>query len=365
VSHFQVFATRWDDGHVIEEVVPAKGISFSLPLSDHGEASFSATVGPGRNDWRQALSCATSGILICQDNVPVWAGQMTGESQSGPRTFDFKAQEYGAFFKDVPANSSSVPTVYSGWNDHAIFRDLVTTAQSKLGQDVGVLVGSTLGAYVSDLTVDFWGTTSCEEEFRRLGEAEGGPDWYFAATGTLENPTRTLVLGDRLGSVAPVAVLEYVEDSGEGERGGNVIAHPGRQQSPGLTATWAIGSGDRMARKRYPAVAMDLIIAGHPRRTRTVQYQDVVNLSTLGRHANADLAAARGMTTAYSLSTFGDRPTWVSIARGDTVTVSLDTDAYGGGRPVVFNTRVLEIRVKGRDEGPPVVDYLVADVRVI
>ena len=53
---FEVYATRWDDGHIIEELIPARGLEFTLPLSDHGDAAFSATVEPGRSWWRAALS---------------------------------------------------------------------------------------------------------------------------------------------------------------------------------------------------------------------------------------------------------------------------------------------------------------------
>lgn len=382
---FEVYATRFDDPRPIEQI-PATGLEMTFPLSDHGECTFSATVEPGRSFWRPALSAAMSGVLICRDGVPVWSGQVMSESQSGPRTFDFTCAEWGSFFEQTPA----VPFAAWNTNDHVLFRRLITDAQAVAGQDCGILLGTTLGAAVSDLTIRPWDSTTVEEELRRLSEAAGGPEFYFAATGTLENPTRTLVLGDRMGSVTPTAVLEYVEDTSDfvppeapptitllgslfpgaqpyavigGRRGGNIIAHPARQQSPGITAVIAVGAGEEGAQLRRSAVATTLLNAGYPRKTKTASYVDVTVPATLQRHANADLAAASGMTTSYTLSTFGSDPDWTSIARGDTVRVEADTDVYSTERPLVFNTRVLSMSVRVPDNGPEEVNYLVASTR--
>lgn len=385
---YEVYATRWDDAHVVEELIPARGVEFTMPLSDHGEASFSATVEPGRSFWRPALSADMSGILICKDSVPKWSGRMAGgERQTGPRTFEFTFVEWGSAFEDILA----APLALTNTNDHTLFRRLISDAQAVSGQNYLIQLGSTLGASVSDLTINPWDSTSVEEEFRRLGDAAGGPEWYFATTGTFENPTRTLVLGDRLGSTTPVTVLEYVEDTqdyeapepppmmtilghifpadhrsyalSQGRRGGNVIAHPARSQKPGYTATTAIGSGEQDAQLRKYAQATGLLAAGWPRRTRTTRYQDVSIDATLQRHADADLAASQGMTTTYTLSTFEDDPDWTGVARGDTVLVSLDTDVYAGERPLEFPARVLDMAVGVQDVGPAIVNWTISEVR--
>ena len=44
MPQYDVYACRWDDAHVVEEIIPARGLEMSFPLSDHGECSFSATV---------------------------------------------------------------------------------------------------------------------------------------------------------------------------------------------------------------------------------------------------------------------------------------------------------------------------------
>ena len=384
---YEVYATRWDDGHVVEELIPTRGLEFTLPLSDHGECSFSATVEPRRSFWRPALSCAMSGILICSDGVPVWSGQMLGERQSGPRTFDFTFAEWGSFFETCPA----VPFALTNTNDHVLQRRLISDAQAVAGQDVGIILGSTMGATVSDLTINVWGTTTVEEEFRRLGEHAGGPDWAVITTGTLENPTRTLIQGNPLGSVAPVAVLEFVEDTEVwvppeappvvtllgslfpgaqpyavigGRRGGNIISQPARQQSPGITVAIAVGAGDQLAQIRKSAPATALLAAGYPRKSKTSSYVDVTNLTTLQRHADGDLAAGSGMTTSFTLSCFGSDPDWTSIARGDTVRVAIESDVYASENPLVFETRVLDMAVKVPDDGNVEVNYHCADVRV-
>jgi hypothetical protein len=381
---YEVYATRWDDAHVVEELIPARGLEFTLPLSDHGECAFSATVEPGRSFWRPAMSVSVSGVLVCRDSVPIWSGRLLPERQTGPRTFEFRAAEWGSAFEDVPA----VPLALTATNDHTLFRRLISDAQAIAGQNYLIQMGATTGAAASDLTINAWDTTTVEEEFRRLGE-RSDVEWYVAATGTFENPTRTLVLGDRLGSPTPSAVLEYVESTEDyappsapptlttlgnlfptdsrpldagGRRGGNVISHPARFQSPGITATIAVGSGQELAQLRRSAEAPDLLTAGFPRRTRTASYSDVSIAATLQQHANTDLAAARGMVTSYTLSTFESDPEWTGIARGDTVRVELDTDVYAGVRPLVFEARVLDMAVSVPDDAPPMVNYTIADV---
>jgi len=387
---FEVYATRYDDPSIIEELIPARGLEMTFPLSDHGECAFSATVEPRKSFWRSAISCAMSGILVCSDGWPVWTGHLLSDRQSGPRTFDFVCAEWGSFFETCPA----APLALTNTNDHTLFRRLISDAQAISGQDAQIILGTTVGGSVSDLTINSWDSTTVEEEFRRIGEHAGGPEWYFAATGTLDAPTRTLVLGDRLGAVDPVAVLEYVEDTedylppsapptiltplgltfpgaqpyavlgGSHRRGGNVIAHPARQQTPGITVAVAVGAGDQAAQMRASASATVLLAAGYPRKTKVAQYTDVSIPATLQRHADGDLAAGSGMTTAFTLSTFGANPDWTSIARGDTVRVELDTDVYAtSDRPLVFNSRVLDIAVKVPDDGPVECNYVIADTR--
>ena len=269
-------------------------------------------------------------------------------------------------------------------------RRLISDAQAVAGQDVGIILGTTLGATASDLTINAWGTTTAEEEFRRLGEHAGGPNWYVNTGGTMENPTRELVQGDWLGSVDPVAVLEFVENTEDwvppeappvvtllgslfpgaqpyavigGRRGGNIISHPARQQSPGITVAVAVGAGDQLAQLRKTSTATALLAAGYPKRSKTSSYVDVTIPATLQRHADADLAAGSGMTTSWTLSTFESDPDWTQIARGDTVRVEADTDVYATERPLVFTSRVLDMAVKVNDDGPAEVNYHLANTR--
>ena len=168
-------------------------------------------------------------------------------------------------------------------------------------------------------------------------------------------PTLTL-LGSLFPGPQPYAVIG-------GRRGGNLIAHPARNQTPGVTAVIAVGAGEESAQLRRYATATALLNAGYPRRTKTSQYSDVSIPATLQRHADADLAAASGMTTSYTCSTFGSDPDWTQIARGDTVRVELDTDVYATERPLIFTSRVLGISVHVPDTGQVAVNYAIAAVQ--
>lgn len=373
MSVYRVYATRWDAPGVVDEI-PASSLEFTLPLSDHGECSFSATVEPGRSQWRPSIAPVVSGVLVCRDDVPVWSGFVWSERQSGPRTFDFQCAEWGSFFERVPAPAR----VDSQANDHAIFRDLISDAQAIPGQNVNVQLGSTLGAAWSDYSIKASDDNTVEAAFRQLGDAADGPEWYFQAGGTLEAPKRILVLADRAGRTTPQFTLEYVEDTEAytapegpptltllgnlfpsqepqalvgGRRGGNVIAHPARNRdgTNSATAAVAIGAGEEAAQLRAPAVS-PLIGRGYPRITQTRQYPDVTRQSTLQRHADADLAAAQGLVTSYTLTTYDGDPEWTEIQRGDPGLVILDTDVYGAQRPVEFQARLLNLAVSIDDD---------------
>ena len=100
--------------------------------------------------------------------------------------------------------------------------------------------------------------------------------------------------------------------------------------------------------------------------TRTKAYSDVTVAATLQRHANADLKAAEGFATGYSLVTLDDSDLdWSEIPRGSTVTVSLDTDVYAGPRPLEFDTRVLGITVRVPNAGAAQIEWNTATVQEV
>jgi hypothetical protein len=387
MPRYEVYATRWDDPHIVSELIPARDLEFSMPLSEHGECSFTATVEPGWSSWRSEITKDVSGVLVARDGVPVWQGWVVEDRQTGPRSFAFRAIEWGYFFTAVPP----VPRSWDGINDHQIFRDLIGDAQAVAGQDVQVMYDATTGAAFSDRTVNAWDDTTVEREFRSVGEAEGGPEWYFGTTGSLDAPVRQLVLGDRLGSVESMGTLEYVEDTAPVARpggiptvallgdlfpgssprvptrraGGNVIACARTRQGDSATVAVAIGSGDEAAQLRNPATS-SLLSYGWPRLTRTKSYSDVVVPATLQGHADADLKAAEGFATGYALVTLdGGDLDWSVIPRGSTVTVSLDTDVYAGPRPLEFDTRLLGVTVRVPDSGPAQVEWTTAIVQEV
>lgn len=373
MARYEVFATRYDDPHVVEQV-PARGLSFSMPLSDHGECSFTATVEPGRSTWRPALTPPFSGVLVTRDGVPGWSGWLGPEQQTGPRTFSFRAHEWGSFFKTVPARVGT----WLQRNDHILFRDQIFYGQLISGQDVQIVLGSTLGAAESDRTVNAWDNATAEEIFTQISDADGGPEWYFGTAGTLDEPVRQLVLGDRLGAVDAVDTLHYVEDTqdpqaygappsivllsdlfpvgttaaGLSRRGGNVLL-PSRVRDPSRAATvvTAVGDGVEALQLRETATASRLLSIGWPRMTRWTTHSSVTRRSTLLRHAQGDLGIVAGIATGYGLATLDGDPDWTQVPRGSTMRVVLDTDVYGGNRPHVFESRLLNLSVDVPDDG--------------
>jgi hypothetical protein len=382
VPRYEVYATRWDDPSPIEEI-PARDLEFSMPLSEHGECSFTATVEPGWLGWRQAITKDISGVLVARDGVPMWQGWVVSEEETGDRTFSFRAIEWGYYFTATIAT----PTTYVNENDCRIFRDLIDRAQLLVSsQDVQVVTGSVLGSASSTRTIKAWEDKTVEGEFRSVGDAANGPEWYFGTTGTLDVPVRQLYLGDRLGLTTPQTVLEFVEDTAPAatpesvptitllgdlfpgsatfptrRAGGNVIAKRRTRSGESATATVAVGNGQEAAQVRGTATS-SLLSYGWPRMTRTKSYE-LNGATTLARHAQSDLEKAEGFATGYSLVTLDDEPDWTDVPRGSTVRVSIDTDIYAGPRPLEFDTRLLNLTVRVPDDGPAQVQWDVATVQ--
>ena len=394
MPRYEVYATRYDDPHIVEELIPARDLEFSLPLNDHGEASFTATVEPGRSFWRASVALPMSGILIARDDVPVWSGWVTDEDPAGPRSFSFRAREWGYFFEEkVPA----APHAWVFENDHKIFRDLISAAQSVAGQNIQVTMdATTTGAFTSDRTINSWDDTTVGREFRSLADAMGGPEWYFATAGTMDNPVRQLVLGDRLGQTTAQTTLEFVEDTVDYDApdapprisllgdlypgampavptrraGGNLIAQ-GRSRSVSNAATVvnAVGAGTEVARKETLSEATRLLGAGWPRMTTVTAHTDVDTYGTLQAFSDADLRKMGGIATGYQLVSLDGDPDWTMTPRGSVVQVILDTDIYGADRPVGgpdgFNARLLNTIVRVGNAGTTQVEWKVADVQEV
>lgn len=358
MPRYEVYATRWDNPHIIDEVIPAQGLSFSMPLSDHGQASFTVAVEPGRSSWRAAITPPVSGILIARDGVPVWQGWVTDEKEGSGRTFSFTAKEWGAFFTHVPA----VPHTYTQVDNHDTLRSVLTLATAVAGQDPKITAPLDTTGHAVDLTIPAWDTRTVEAVLQELANREDGLEWYFGTTGPLDNPQRLLVLGNVLGQTTAETVLEYVEETARGERGGNVITKARtRNTANAATASIAVDGGAEAAQVRKTAQAATLLTAGWPRMTTTTSYSDPMTGTTLQGHANADLAAVAGVATGYALTTADDWPDWTDVPRGSQVRVVLDTDVYGGTRPVAFTARLLNLTVSVADDGPALVQWDTAD----
>lgn len=382
---FEVYATRRDSPNVVSQIIPAKGLSFSFPLSAHGECSFSATVEPGRSFWRSSLGGPRSGVLIVETldsgiALARWGGRLKAEQQQpGTREFQFTFAEWGSGLSWFPAPVDR----WDNERDTDIYTDILTRVQAVPGQNLAIqTTGVTPGNTVSDFEVKAWDDTTAEEALSEIASREGGPEWYVGVGGTLKFPVRQATAGDRLGSTQAVKVLEFVEDTADrdpvdpnppgmtllstlfpagtqpvangliGRRGGNVLA-VGRSQDTERSATVvvAIGAGQEAAQIRETAVAQDLLNAGFPRITKTVTFENVSDRRTLQRHAQAELAACRGVLTDYSLVTQGSAPDWREVPRGSTVRVELDTDVYATRRPFVFEPRLLNMTVAVPDDG--------------
>ena len=381
---FEVYATRWDSPGIVSQLIPAKGLTFSFPLSAHGEASFSATVEEGRSFWRSSVGGTRSGILIAESqtngpSIPVWAGRVTSEQQTSERTFSFNAQEWGSALSWFPAPVGS----WDGY-DTDTYQAVLAAVQGMSGQNLGIdSTGNTRGKGTSVFTVNEDEQRTADQALADIG-AGFGPEWYYAVTGSLKNPQRRLVLGDWLGDRYPRVVLEHVANTTEPQggssrptisvlsslfpgspahtvqglerRGGSVFElRRTRDSDKGATVIVATGDGSGGGKLTATSVAQNLIDAGWPRITRYASFPDVSSIEDLQRRADAALINSAGVLTGYQLATLDTQkpgqPNWRKVTRGSMVRLELDTDVYAGDRPYRAETRLQNITVAVPDDG--------------
>lgn len=286
------------------DVLPMTGVSFGWEL--RGVGTFSGSVPLYADDLparrvREATLPYRTKVFVERGRQLVWGGWINEEPSydSSTGTVQVKAEESLGYF-----GQRFMPTVtYSGQDQFAIARSIITTLQASPGGDMWIQTDpAATSGVLRDRTYSQYDLTTGLSALTNLSEVINGFDFAVQVIYDGSNvPNETLMLGyPRLGRIGAASglVLEYDRFTG----GGNVESFTWADAgTPMATRVWANSETDEGVQLTLPADRPDLISLGYPLMEQSEQYDGVVNSATLKAHADAVLAYRSGVRVAATI----------------------------------------------------------------
>lgn len=340
-------------GNILGDL-PLTGVTFTQRLNDSGTLRGSFVL-ESRNATKRAVedpydwtTPARRTLTVYRDERPVWSGIIwTSVYNSTTRTMQIGAGDYWTYFdhrKILPVLTlvagtgdssgqqvapdltyvSRLTTLYTGVDQNAIARALVTQAQAHTGGDIGIQLDASLSAELRDREYSGFDLTSVGTALRNLAGVLGGPDIVFDVAPTLDaqgKPVRRMRIGTpNLGQESSAWVWEY--DS-------NLIDYAWPRDGTGFTTReFAVGDG----------TALDMPIAVSENTSpyaegwalmETEHQWSGEDVGTLQAHADTEQMLGRRPIVLPTLTVRGDMDPIVGAwSVGDDGVVSIEDDLF-------------------------------------
>lgn len=298
--------------------LPLTGVTWghrlNAPGALRGRVSLPAENTPAARAAARSIVAASrpfrTALYVHRDGVPVWGGIIwSAPYDSDTQQIDITARDFLAWFQ---LRQIRWDADYAGTDQLTIVRDLVNTAQSRPGGDIGITVGSETSGVLRDATWWSYQAVHLNTAIEQLAQARDGFDYAIdvaAPGGTL---TRTLRLHyPRRGRRAGQTGLVFDYD----RRNITRIQVSGRQPVNSLFMA-GMGEGDLMVSTTVadPA-ALD---AGYPLIEGTFTDKEIDDESLLVQIGRERLRVDALPKPLLTISTLGDSaPTIGSYIVGD------------------------------------------------
>lgn len=326
--------------NTIREEIPLSDLRWSLVLNAPGTLTGTIPLDHPKAT-RANLDPGGTAIYLERGGLLVWGGILWGARASTRRRIvEITAAGFWSYLRRRRIRHTKT---YTGQDQLAIARDLVTYAQSQPGGNLGIVTGGETSGVTRDRTYYHYERKSIGEAIEQLAAVQNGFDFaievQWDATGTtpekhfrLYYPRRgtrldTLIWNHNVAGVADVTV------SVDATRAANQID--------------ALGEGDADA--MLIATASDTsVLARYPLLDDAISHKDIKESATLQAHAESRLAALRVPVETPEITTQADIwPAFGSYQLGDEGLVIVDD----GWIQVSSYWRVHEIRVSVDDDG--------------
>lgn len=278
--------------------LPLRGVQWSRKLSGVGQASASLRVVPAMriDDVMYATTPGKMGLYMLRDEQPMWGGVVWKRTRnSADSTMALQCKTFESYFDRV---FNKKTRYWSSYEQLSIAREVIDEA----ARQVLVTVDQSLSTRSRERTMFYYEFKSVGEELSQLAALEDGFDYNvqirIGSDGSIE---RHLDFGypqlgvprDQTGFIFeyPGNIVNYSVDE-DAEQGGNVV--------------YAIGAGEGTEQLTAEAVVAQDLQEGWPRLELSRSYKSVVRLSTLGDHAQSDLARLKSPVTVFSMTVLAD-----------------------------------------------------------
>jgi hypothetical protein len=271
---------------IVREEIPFSSVKFGDVLNAPGSFSAATPISLARNGYdpitRNVLDPGRTAIHVERDGVIVWSGILwTVRANVTDQTIEYGAEGLWSYFR---RRTIRTDTTFTGIDQAAIAQQLVTTAQSVPGGDLGIVVGSETTGRLRDR--DYVGTERkpIGEAIEQLAAVIDGFDFSISSAwnaGMIESTfeihyprrgTRTAIVVDLNG---PIGGFEYTIDA---TVQANEITAIGADNGTGPIST---------------VVSDPDTFTGYPLLEDVLSLTDVSDLDTLDDHARNRLAAIR------------------------------------------------------------------------
>lgn len=308
--------------NVIAGELPLTGVRMSKVLNGSGQISANLPMGDPRVAAQQQVYAMTRpairALYALRDNTPLWGGILwAADYDSASQSMTLAGADFMSYFDHrkvvevLPPSPvattyvAGLSRVYTGQDQNAIARDLVTLAQSHTAGDIGVTFASLANSGVLlDRSYHGYEQWYVSEVLRELAGLPTGPDVAFDVSGpdpATGRPIRIMRLGTpRLAQ--PGAAHRW-------DLGGNLLSYAWRSGG-GVMATRVFFEGDGAERGARIAVAEDtsLLASGWPLLETDEIDTAVTDDLQLQTKANGLQSSLRLPTVSVELKVRGDLP---------------------------------------------------------
>jgi hypothetical protein len=347
--------------------LPMSQVSFNSPLNGSGAFSgvcpLTGADALKKLDPLSALLEDRTSLYVESDGVLVWGGivWLTDYTSDGSG-IQVNANEFWSYF-DQRAIYDTL--VYSGIDQLAIVRDILSYAQNRIGPvgnyvgfsfggDIGINLGLETSGVLRDRTYNWYEAKGVKAAIEELSQVNNGFDFGVSVDWINNVPTKTFHLYyPRRGLAATASGLVW-------EFPGNVIKVRFPKDGKSMaTHIMSFGAGNADNRLKAEVVDTSLIDAGYPLLDKTTTHGDVTIQNTLNDWSTAELKAYNSPVFLPELTVKMDRfPIFGQFQQGDEFRF-IYNGPYSYKQPIDTYFRIIDIKTQPQEKGKPGIATLI------
>jgi hypothetical protein len=256
-------------------------------------------------------------LFVERDGVVVWGGIIWTRRRGKSRPAEIAGAGFWSFFRRVNLRTN---VGYTAIDQLAIFRNLITLAQSSPGADIGVTVGAEVSGVLRDRTYLAYEAPVAADAAEQLAAVDNGFDFAIEVAA---GPTKQLVLSyPRRGRSLSATNVAFVD-------GKNLLSYEVVEDGTrSARVVYALGAGDGDRMFNSTQSRTDLLDAGFPATNYVASFKNVTVQATLDGHALAEVNARAVTPEFWTLQVDPDDPDggFGSFTIGDDAIVEIGDD---------------------------------------